>query len=62
MFVKRVNGKSQIKTGYTLYEGMVGIPGFNLMCSNSKIMAVFEKGTAGNIKECTIKAKVIALD
>lgn len=50
------------KTGYTLYEGMVGISGFNLMCLNNKAIAIFKEGTAGNINECTIKAKAIALD
>jgi len=50
------------KTGYTLYEGMVGMLGFNLMYVNGRTIAVFQEYTPGNIKECTIKAKVIALD
>jgi len=50
------------KTGYTLYKGMVGMASFNLMRANNRTIAVFEEGTAGNIQECTIKTKVIALD
>lgn len=50
------------KTGYTLYEGMVGMLGFNLMYVNGRTIAVFQEYIPGNIKECTIKAKVIALD
>jgi len=41
--------------------GVFGV-GLNLMCLNDRIIAVFEEGTAGNINECTIKAKVAALD
>jgi hypothetical protein len=44
------------------YKGMAGIPGFNLMRVNGKTIAVFEEGSEGNIKEMTIKAKVIALN
>ncbi len=43
-------------------KGIIGMGGFNLMHLNNKVIAVFEEGTAGNIRECTIKAKVIALD
>jgi len=50
------------KTGHTQYEGMVGMLGFNLMYVNGKTIAVFQEYTPGNIKECTIKAKVIALN
>jgi hypothetical protein len=41
---------------------MVGIAGFNLMRTNNGTIAVFEQGTSGNVKECTVKTKVIALD
>lgn len=41
--------------------GVFGV-GLNLIRLNDKTFAVFKEGTAGNIKECTIKAKVIALD
>jgi len=41
--------------------GVFGV-GLNLMCLNDKTIAVFIEGTAGNIKEASIKAKVIALD
>ena len=44
------------------HKGIIGIGGFNLIHLNNKVIAVFEEGTTGNIKECTIKAKVIALD
>jgi hypothetical protein len=55
-----------IKLDYARYEGVpggaVGINGFNLIRVNSRTIAVFDEGTAGNIKEASIKAKVIALD
>jgi hypothetical protein len=51
------------KIGYAEYKSMVGTPGFNLMRMNSRTIAVFEEFSGqGNIKEITIKAKVIALD
>jgi hypothetical protein len=51
------------KIDYTEYKGMVGFPGFNLMRLGSRTIAVFEEFSGqGNIKEITIKAKVIALD
>lgn len=55
-----------IKLDYARYEGVpggaVGINGFNLIRVNSRTIAIFDEGTAGNIKEASIKAKVIALD
>jgi hypothetical protein len=50
------------QTDHIQYKGMVSFPGFNLIRANGKTIAVFKEGTAGNIKECSIKAKVIALD
>jgi hypothetical protein len=54
------------KTDYVQYKstsgGTFGIPGFNLFRVNGRTLAVFKEGTAGNIKECSIKTKVIALD
>ena len=51
------------KIGYYEYNGLVGTPGFNLMRMNDKIIAVFEEFSGeGNIKDITIKAKVIVLD
>jgi hypothetical protein len=51
------------KIDYMQYsKDMIGIPGFNLMHLNSKVITVFEENTPGNIKKCSIKAKVIALD
>lgn len=50
------------KTGYTEYKRMVGTPGFHLMRVGGKTIAVWEKGGPGNIKELTIKARVIAFD
>lgn len=44
------------------HKGIIGIGGFNLMHLNDKVMAVFEEGTQGNIKESSVKTKVIALD
>ena len=44
------------------YQGLVGIVGFNLMNVKDRTIVVFDWGTEGNIKECSIKAKVIALD
>jgi hypothetical protein len=44
------------------HKGIVSIGGFNLIRVPGKTIAVFQEGTAGNIKECSIKAKVIALD
>jgi hypothetical protein len=43
-------------------KGIIGIGGFNLMHLNNKVIAVFEESPMGNIKEYTIKAKVIASD
>jgi hypothetical protein len=55
-----------VKIEYAKYEGVpggaVGISGFNLIRVNHRTIAVFDEGTAGNIKEASIKAKVIALD
>ena len=54
------------KIDYAQYKGTpggaFGVAGFNLFRVNGRTIAVFKEGTAGNIKECTIKAKVIALD
>lgn len=54
------------KIGHVEYKGVpggaFGVAGLNLIPVNGEIIAVFKEGTAGNIKECTIKAKVIALD
>jgi hypothetical protein len=41
---------------------MVGIPAFNMMCINGRPIVVFEEGGPGNIKELTIRTRVIALD
>jgi hypothetical protein len=43
-------------------KGIIGIGGFNLMHINNETIVLFEEGTEGNIKECSVKAKVIALD
>ena len=55
-----------VKLDYAKYEGVpggaVGINGFNLIRVNRRTIAVFDEGTAGNIKEASFKAKVIALD
>ncbi len=55
-----------IKLDYIRYEGppggAVGINGFNLMRVNDRTISVFDEGTAGNIKEASMKAKVIALE
>jgi hypothetical protein len=51
------------KTDYAEYKGLVSTPGFNLMRMNGRTIAVFEEFSGqGNIKEITIKAKVIAID
>jgi hypothetical protein len=56
------------KINYIQYKGSVapggafGVAGFNLLRVNGKTIAVFKEGTPGNLKECSIKAKVIALD
>ena len=51
------------KIGYSEYKGVVSTPGFNLIGTDDKIIAVFEEFSGqGKIKEITIKAKVIALD
>ena len=51
------------KIGYYEYKGLIGTPGFNLMRMSDKIIAVFEEFSGqGNIKDITIKTKVIALD
>jgi hypothetical protein len=42
--------------------GSFGSTGFNLLRINDEIIAVFKEGTPGNIKECSIKTKAIALD
>jgi hypothetical protein len=55
-------GEEGHKIEYNEYKGMVGIPGFNIMRMNNRTIIVFEEGSAGNIKELTIKAKVVALD
>lgn len=44
------------------HKGIIGIGGFNLMHLNNKVIAVFEEGTPENIKEASIKTKVIALE
>jgi hypothetical protein len=44
------------------YKGIIGTGGFNLMRVNNRIIAVVEDGTPDNIKQASIKAKVIALD
>jgi hypothetical protein len=44
------------------YKGLIGLGGFNLMNLNNKMISVIEEGTPGNIKEASIRAKVIALD
>lgn len=58
--------KDGMRTDYIQYRSTLGsafgVAGFNLISVNDKTIAVFEEGTAGNIKECTIKAKVIALE
>ncbi|MHB0945584.1 MAG: hypothetical protein ACYC3B_00245 [Sedimentisphaerales bacterium] len=50
------------KTSYAEYKSMVDASGFNLMQINNRTIAVLKEGTVGNIKECTIRAKVIALE
>jgi len=44
------------------HKGIISIGGFNLMRLNNKVIAVFEEGTPGNIKEASVKAKVIVLE
>ena len=46
----------------SLPGGAFGVEGFNLLRINDRTIAIFGEGTAGNLKECSIKAKVIALD
>lgn len=58
--------KDGTKIDYVQYKGtpggVFGVIGFNLIRVNGRTIAVFEEGTAGNIRECAIKTKVIALD
>jgi hypothetical protein len=55
--------ESGSKIGYYEYKGLVGTPGFNIIRMSDKIIAVFEEFSGeGNIKNITIKTKVIALD
>jgi len=54
--------RNGIKKDYVQYKNMVGPAGFNLMNVKNKTIAVFEWGTEGNIKKCSMKARVIALD
>jgi len=51
------------KIGNYEYKGLIGSSGFDLMRMSDKIIAVFEEFSGqGNIKDITIKTKVIALD
>ncbi|MDD5135496.1 MAG: hypothetical protein PHP01_08815, partial [Phycisphaerae bacterium] len=43
-------------------RGIIGIGGFNLMHLDNKVIAIFEESPLENIKEYTIKTKVITLD
>jgi len=55
--------KNGTQIGNNHYKGMVSASGFNLMrANNGKTIAVFEEGSAGSVKELTIKTKIIALD
>ena len=55
--------ESGSKIGYYEYKGLIGSSGFNLVRMSDKIIAVFEECSGqGNIKDITIKTKVIALD
>ena len=58
--------KDGTRVDYAQYKstqgGTFGVAGFNLMRVNGRTIIVFKEGSAGNIKECTIKTKVIALD
>jgi hypothetical protein len=57
MKIKSIQYKGSVTPG-----GAFGVSGFNLLRVNGKTIAVFNEGTAGNIKETSIRAKVIALD
>ena len=55
--------KNGMQIGNNRYKGMISASGFNLMhAKNGETIAVFEEGSAGTVKELTIKTKVLALD